>query len=151
MITPTCRTLWDLFNDETDVGRTILEQLVRDNMGEHGIPVHDQILIQADIVDTLRIWTDMKEVLIRLVVESTHATVMDRLRTMKKNTEETELSFADRAHLVFQTNEASTTEVECLSVVLGKLATQSQDHIMEQSSLEELTFDDVLKCLRRRE
>lgn len=77
-----------LLNNDTDVGRTILhrlENLVKDQMGEHGIPIHDQVLVDGEIMDTLTLWTSMKNMLTNLIVESTPAIVMDHVRTMQRN------------------------------------------------------------------
>lgn len=51
---------------------------------------------------------------------------------------------------MFKTNEQSITEGECVNV-LGKFMLRLGDRIIEQSNLENLTFEDVLRCMRRRE
>lgn len=79
-------------------------------------------------------WICTKEMLSKLVVERTPATVMDRPKTMRNNAGEIKLAFADRAHLVFQTNEVSAMEGECVSVVLGKLIMWLHDRIIEQET-----------------
>lgn len=50
-----CRTLWALFNNESEVGLIILEkmeQLVREQLRSGGLPIHDQVVVEGEMVDT---------------------------------------------------------------------------------------------------
>lgn len=76
--------------------------------------------------------------MLNLVVEGSHVTVIDNLRKLQKTLEETKMMFAGRAHLDYQTTEASTQESECMHILFGNLSVQLRDKIIEQSNLESL-------------
>lgn len=94
--------------------------------------MHDQIVMDGECTNAKELWIEMKRVMNNLVVEGTQVTVMDRLRKPQKTEGETELMYAGRAHLVYQTSESTVRESECVSVLLGKLSAQSRNRIIER-------------------
>lgn len=98
------RALWALFDDESDVGRIVLtrmEQIIREKLGEEGLPIHDQVVMEGECKNYKEMWMDMMEMLNNLEVEGARIMVLDKLRELRKSPEEIELMFVSRAYLVY--------------------------------------------------
>lgn len=97
-----CRALWAMSDDRSDFGRVILgrlENIIRGRLGDAGLPVHKNVLVNNLPCDTAGLW---EQNLSTMVVPRAKTSIMDRLRVLQRAQCGSELALAGHAHMLFQ-------------------------------------------------
>lgn len=86
-----------------------------------------------------------------MVVVSEPVMVVEKIRKLVCAPGQTEVALAGRALILFQIDEMQALEGNCVMKLLRRLQTTSRDTIIGQCNLDELCFEDIMVCLKRKE
>lgn len=98
-----CRALWSLLDDESDFGKVtlrLMEQLVRDYMGEPVLPSCEQETVDQEEINVPALWRSMKGLLADMIVEGCELSALDILRGIVRTQGENDLSLIHQAQMI---------------------------------------------------
>lgn len=101
-----CRILYNLFDNESDFGKITLrrmEQLVKEHMGERGMPTCETKWIEGKPVNVPALSGSLKDLLFGMVVEGCEVLALDKLRKLTRSADESDMGLVTRAQIIYQT------------------------------------------------
>lgn len=97
------------------------------------------------------LWQDMEDTLGGIVIESEPVMEVEKIHRLVHVLGETELALAGHALFLFKADETHALEEDCVIALLGKLQVISHYRIIDQCNLDDLRFENIMVCSKRKE